>query len=96
MSRREIRVNPEELGALAYNLGLAHETLATSPCYAHLEAGDVWGRLPGAVSDFITKNEKPRDELIQQLDVAARALGAAARTFGETESNLARALTGRA
>lgn len=94
MSQREIRVNPEELGALASSLRLAHRTLATSPRYAHLEAGDVWGRLPGAVSDFITKNEKPREELIQQLDVAAHALGAAARTFGETESCLVRALTG--
>lgn len=95
MSRREIRVDPERLGALASGLRLAHTTLATSPRYAHLEAGDVWGRLPGAVSDFITKNEKPRDELLQQLDVAAHALDAAARTFGETESCLVRALTGR-
>ena len=94
MSQREIRVDPERLAALASSLHLAHNTLAASPTYAHLEAGDVRGRLPGAVSDFINNNGGPREELIQQLDKAAQVLDAAAQGFGETESCLVRALTG--
>jgi hypothetical protein len=94
MSQREIRVDPERLAALASSLHLAHNTLAASPTYAHLEAGDVRRRLPDAVSGFINNNNGPREELIQQLDQAAQALDAASQGFGDTESCLVRALTG--
>lgn len=94
MSQREIRVDPDRLAVLAASLRLAHTTLAASPRYAHLEAGDVRGRLPGAVRDFITGNSSPREELVQQLDMAGQLIGAAQQAFAETESCLVRALTG--
>jgi len=94
MSQRAIQVDTERLGALASSVALAHSTLAASPRYAHLEAGDVRRRLPDAVSDFITMNEGPREELRASLECAANTLDAAWRGFSETESCLVRALTG--
>ena len=93
MSQRII-VDPERLGALAASLQLAHTTLAASPSFSHLEAGDVRRRLPDEVTSFITSNQKVHDELVQQLDMAAQATDAAARCFAGTESSLVRALTG--
>lgn len=93
MSQR-ITVDPERLDALASGLRLAHNTLAASPRFSHLEAGDVRRRLPDAVDDFISKNQGPRDALVQQLDVAAQMLAEASRAFADTESCLVRALQG--
>lgn len=95
MSQREIRVDLDRLDALSSSLHLALNTLAASPNYSQLEAGDTRRRLPDAVSDFINKNNGPREEMLQQLDAAAKAVDAACSGFGETESCLVRALTGR-
>lgn len=94
MSQREIRVDLERLGALSSSLHLAHNTLAASPNYSQLAAGDTRRRLPDAVSDFITSNSGPRDELVQQLAAAARAVDVAHEAFSVAESCLVRALTG--
>lgn len=94
MSPREIRVDLDRLGALASSLHLAREALAASPNYSQLGAGDTRRRLPDAVSDFISSNTAPRDELLQQLDAAAQAVDAACQGFGEAESCLVQALTG--
>ncbi len=93
-SRQQIVVDPQRLEALAASLHVAHNTLAASPDYAHLEAGDVDRRLAGTVSDFITKNKAPRERLVEQLEAAAEALDAAWKGFSQVESGLVRALTG--
>lgn len=94
MPQGEIRVDPERLSALASSLALAHATIEASPRYARLEAGDREGRLRDAVTDFIVKNEGPREDMRMQLKQAADAVAATARSFAETESCLVQALTG--
>ena len=93
MPTGEIRVDPERLRSVATSVRSAHDTLAATPRYSTLHAGDRRGRLADAVSDFITKNEGPREELIQQLLIAAEMLDAAYQGFSEVESCLVRALS---
>ena len=56
MATGEIRVDVARLLDIAADLGLAHRTLAGSPAYTELNAGDRAGRVPDAVHDFISKN----------------------------------------
>lgn len=95
MSQREIKVDLDQLGALASSLHLAHSALAASPTYSQLGAGDQRRRLSDAVSDFINSNTGPREEILQQLDAAAQTVDAVCQGFGEAESCLVRALTGK-
>lgn len=94
MTTGEIRVDVARLLDIAADLRLAHTTLAGSPAYTELNAGDRAGRVPGAVEDFIGKNRGPRERLVQQLDAAHRCTEAAAIGFGENEAWLVRALEG--
>lgn len=89
-----IVVDPAALAVVASNLKLAHDTLALAPRYTRLDAGDVRGRVPDAVSDFITKNEGPREEIVAQLNAAYRQIEVVASSFADTENCLVRALTG--
>lgn len=89
-----IVVDPLRLAALSANLKVAHDTLDRSPRYSRLDAGDVRGRVADAVSDFISKNEGPREEMVQQLHMAYQMIGVAARAFSDAESFLVQALDG--
>lgn len=92
MSTGEIRIDPERLRSVATSVRSAHDTLAATPRYSNLHAGDHRGRLADAVDDFIRKNEGPREELIQQLLIAAEMLDAAWEGYSKVESCLVRAL----
>jgi hypothetical protein len=87
-----IIVDPEQLAELADSLNLARRALEATPRYANLEAGDRDGRVAEAVAEFSSRNTTPRDELLEQLETAWKAVNAAARGFGEAESCLVRAL----
>lgn len=89
-----IVVDTNELWQFAESLRLAHRDLEASPTYARLDAGDTRGRLPDAVSDFITKNEGPREEMVQQLQSAYEMIVCAAQAWDDTENCLVQALTG--
>lgn len=91
---RELRADTEALYDIASKLDLAHRALRDSPMYSTLHAGDVRGKVPDAVEDFIMKNKTPRETLVAQLKVAHDCVEAAHINFGHVESCLVRALKG--
>lgn len=94
MANARLNVDTTSVRNLAGNLNVVKSTLSSAQASSGAVAGMVGNaRLAGVITDFASKWDDRRTELIDQVDQLNSAATSIADAFEQVDSELARALT---